>query len=326
MPRYRSLTAPVVICLLAFAGCGSTVRQAAAPTATPSPSPTVTPYPTATPAPTLTPTPTPKPSPQFCDASLAPSGKNGDITISGGKNFDPHTLMGDPSVLASPLLASQPPADKPYVVTYQNSMDYGNMLHRPHVLDGGEFLSFTFCNTSKTTMHTIQGVDLRVELFTPYTDGRVDVWLGTCDVAYPLQPQGCPCGGYGGAFEGFSAAWTGTTAQGTVVSLQQTSTDLSTGGGPDSIVGPEYGPVPFKLAPGHSVTIQITTNVPPTPGTYQFTPGLQVDGQVRFFTNVLNPVLIAPITHQWSGGACNTTYFKSLIPANTKQLFICAAS
>jgi hypothetical protein len=84
---------------------------------------------------------------------------------------------------------------------------------------------------------------------------------------------------------------------GTTAVATQSSAASSSGAG-DSL--------PASLKPNHSEGVNLGLTPPTAAGTYTFSYALTVDGAQTQLTQVMGPILLAPVAHKWGGQACST--------------------
>lgn len=179
--------------------------------------------------------------------------------------------------------------------------------------------AFAVCNTSESASDTITGVTAKIATLTPYT-GQLNSW-NSCSGVYrsgSLQDAGC---GGGGEIddEYLSASFAANAGAGTSVSAMFDGADTS---------GGVYyaGPLPVTLGPHQSLSFDIGITAPQTPGTYTFAFGVEIGNGAPVYVATSQPMLLAPVAHTWSGGACNSPAMSSQIPANATDNYVCPSS
>lgn len=309
--RLASRIYPVVI-LFALASlltaCGadsSTGTASAAATATP----TATTIPTATPLPTVDTASLPSTCKDIPYGSAQSLVHIGDLVVSQlafGLAYPSYELPDGiplkpfklPSVNGNPFPGT-PPVNP-------------NMRETP----GGYVLSV--CNDSTSQSHILESFSVRLAAFTAY-NGQLNAW-GPCAAAYNTQTQtaGGGCGGGAALNEALHATFPADASAGTtVVAVQTGSWDLNNPNKP-------FPPLPLKLAPGQSVSINIGLTVPTAPGIYTFSFGVSADAAAPVFFSTPPAALYALVAHAWDGQACTTPAMKAQIPDSaTPTYYIC---
>jgi hypothetical protein len=310
----------LLLLLVLLAGCGSTVRSGES-TATSTLSSTAAP--TATPAPTATATVAgadPALSISACDANAA---------------SQPGFTLGDLRVSLYPGLAypGRKLPDGTPLTPFQLAATSGSALDaqlplapavNPGLAEPTGGYTVTICNTSKTTAHTITAVRLSITAMTPYT-GQLNEWMsGALCATYYTRPNGVQGGGCGGGIGGANCmhvSFAATAGAGTVA--QAAATGARVGGGCNSMFA-----LPLKLAPNLQLPLVVGLTPPTAPGTYTFAIGIGVDGGAVTYSPGQEPMLLAPIAHQWDGQACQANAMQSQIPAatNPPTYYICPES
>ena len=302
--RLLALLALVVICAL-VAGCGAQPATSARTSAT------------ATATSTSSPTPQPTVDPAVlarCNAQQAAPNtveQAGDILIS-----KPTAPLSYPAV----RLPDQTPL-KPLQVPTRNS---GNALQSPQfagttpVNPGGltgSTRQFSFvallCNGSASRSHVVQSVSVRIAGLTSFA-GQVITWPG-CDGAFSRQQPNPSTGGCGGGYateEQVLATFASGAQAGTTVVATQTGFNDTT---------PNEGvtALPLTLAAAKGMAFQVTVAVPDMMGTYSFSIGFQIDGAAAAFGPPADAFLAAPVSHTFTGAACETPAMLAQIPAAT---------
>jgi hypothetical protein len=303
----RILAAAIVALVALLAGCGANTPPAlVGPTATTVPSRLPTVNPTAA---------------EACGIQLSKAGsyaRVGDLVIGratlGALSY-PSVMLPDGTAL------------KPVQVTTQvsnNVWSIGGPLAslppaNPYLQGNGAGYEFAVCNASSSTHHTIQALSARILELTPYT-GQLEMWK-QCDSAYSRQQPGGGggCGGMGFYDETMKVSFPSGAGQGATATAQQLSSGVADGG-PSKV-----GPLPYTLAPGQTITINVQMTPLTTPGTYLFAFGLTVDGVAPTYVPGLQSAIHAPVAHAFTGAACQQPSMASQIPPATTppSYYIC---
>jgi hypothetical protein len=291
----------ILLLSVSLVGCGSTTTgYAATPTATLAPSPTPSP------APLTTVTPE-----QFRAAcSISQPGAHiyqiGDLYVSVDlTNVDyPAAKLPDGVPLAPYKLApgmdqfrGLPPTPKV----------------NPNLNDNGFFVSI--CNAAKSASHRIEGVDVRIDRFIPFT-GDLNSWQFCAGWYANGHADGGGCGGGYQAGELLHATFGANAGAGatTPASFVKAGTDLDE---------TPLSPIPLTRKPGQSVLMVVSLTAPTTPGTYNFAFSLTVDGAKTPFAPLADDLLLDSAARAWSGDACATPAMQAQIPASSTDSYIC---
>jgi len=211
------------------------------------------------------------------------------------------------------LLAGLPNA--PYQL--QDEFGYGlpndRLVNPTFTGQGGMYLAV--CNSSPTTPHSIESIDVRTTQATPFT-GNLNAWR-LCDKPYSstgvLVAKGCGSG------------------------RPKTDAELAASFAPNATVGATVTAAITSVGPSHrSTTSQLALNIPPlrygsmlvhldaptAEGSYAFSFRLHTDdGATPFLANG-EVFLLAP-AHNWGGTACHTPPLQAQIPSGSDGYFIC---
>jgi hypothetical protein len=173
------------------------------------------------------------------------------------------------------------------------------------------------CNGS-TQSHQVQGVVVRLDRVTPYT-GQLNAW-SFCAAPYTRSgpSNGAGCGGGPAEDEYVHAAFAPTAPAGALVTTTQTP----------GIPSNRYGQLPWTLAPGETLLIDVGLAPPTAPGSYTFAFALAIDGAAPVFASVAPATLLAPVAHEWTGEACAAPAMQSQIPPATQPptYYLCPAT
>jgi len=195
--------------------------------------------------------------------------------------------------------------------------DAGAPTVNPSLKGVGGF-TFVICNASASHTDTVQSVSARIASFTPYS-GALSAWNPCNDGSYDAQAQSVFDGGCGGGVsvnETLQASFPGNAVAGATAQVTQVSTSITGPGQPDP-----FPPLPLALAPGQSILVSVGVTPPAASGTYTFAFGLAVNTAAPAYFSISAPVLLAPVTREWSGQNCATAAMKALIPAATQSTF-----
>ena len=189
----------------------------------------------------------------------------------------------------------------------------------PGLTGSGAGYEFRVCNASASTHHTVQAIAARILSHTPFS-GQLSVWLA-CDSAYSRQQPtgGSGCGGMGYYDETMKVTFPSGAIPGTAAIAQQLSSGAADGG-PSQV-----GALPVSLAPGQAITVNVQMAPLPSSGTYLFAFGLRVDGADLPYVPAIQEALYAPVTHTFTGTACQQHTMTSQIPPATSppSYYIC---
>ncbi len=174
-----------------------------------------------------------------------------------------------------------------------------------------------YCNGAKSASHRVEGVSVRIDRFTPYT-GTLNSWQ-FCDGFYTNgQVNGGGCGGHFFADELLHAAFAATAGAGATRDadfINVVSEDT-----------PPSPPLPFSLAPGQSVLLEVTITAPTAPGTYGFSFSVSADGAHLPYAALPDNLLLDSAARKWSGVACKTPAMQAQIPSGGADRYICPNS
>jgi hypothetical protein len=174
-----------------------------------------------------------------------------------------------------------------------------------------------YCNGAKGASHRVEGASVRIDRFTPYT-GTLNSWQ-FCDGFYTNgQVNGGGCGGHFFADELLHATFTATAGSGATRNadfIKVVSEDT-----------PPSPPLPFSLAPGQSVLLEVTITAPNAPGTYGFSFSVGVDGAHLPYAALAEDLLFDSAARKWSGDACTTSAMQAQIASGSADLYICPTS
>jgi hypothetical protein len=185
----------------------------------------------------------------------------------------------------------------------------------PNLKDNGFFVSV--CNASKSVSHRIEGVDVQINRFVPFT-GELNSWQ-FCDGWYSNgHENGGGCGGGFTAGEFLHATFDATAdARATTpANFVKTGTDLN---------GTPLSPLPLIRRPSENVLMVVSLTAPSAPGTYTFSFSVKVDGANLPFASSTEDLLLGP-GRKWTGAACATPAMRSQIPAGSTDDYICPES
>jgi hypothetical protein len=189
----------------------------------------------------------------------------------------------------------------------------------PGLEGNGAGYELIVCNASASAHHTVQAVSARIQTLTPFS-GQLSVWKA-CDSAYSRQQPsgGGGCGGFGFYDETMKVSFSGATGQGATATATQLSDGLKDGG-PSQV-----GPLPYTLAPGQAITINVQLAPLTTPGIYILAFGVKVDGVATSYMPAVQAALHAPVAHTFTGAACQQSSMARQIPPATTppSYFIC---
>jgi hypothetical protein len=186
----------------------------------------------------------------------------------------------------------------------------------PVGLGGGYVL--LACNDAAQT-HRIDGVVVRLEHITPYTDQLNEWWYGCAGPysrAFGVDGGGCG-GGPGGQDEFMQGAFPPNAPVGTVIATTQYPG-----------IEIRYGTLPWTLPPGDGILIDVEFVPPTAPGYYTFALGIAIDGAAPVFAALASATLLAPVAHEWSGEACTAPAMQSQIPPAVQPptYYLCPAA
>jgi hypothetical protein len=183
----------------------------------------------------------------------------------------------------------------------------------PNLGRDGFFVSV--CNASKSASHRIEGVDVRIDRFTPYT-GALNSWQFCAGWYANGHADGGGCGGGYQAGEYLHATF------GANAGAEATTPASFIKSGPD--LGDTPLPsLPLTRTPGRSVLMVVSLTAPTAPGTYNFSFSLTVDGAKTAFAPLTDDLLLDPAARTWSGDACATPAMQAQIPSGSADSYIC---
>jgi hypothetical protein len=243
------------------------------------------------------------------------------------QTLNPFVRIGDLLVTTAASGLSYPSAEiapgtaaKPMQVTSQQMSQLG--AGYPPVapnLQGSGGYNFLICNPSAQAV-TVQSVSARVASFTPFS-GALAAWNLCRDGFYDAQAKRAGSGGCGGgiaANEVVQATFASDAGVGATVTATQVSSNATDPSQPNP-----FPALPMSLASGQSIMV-VTSMTPPTAsGLYTFSLGLSVNSDAPVFFSTTTPVLLAPITQEWSGQNCTTDAMMAQIPASSQSYYIC---
>ena len=158
----------------------------------------------------------------------------------------------------------------------------------------------------------------------PYT-GQLNVWPA-CNGQYARGGTiGGGCGGADVADLFYRVSFSQGAGQGTTLTAAQYAP-------PNLNFRPWVTPLPLTLAPGQDLTIKVTLDVPGASGIYDFAFSVAMDniGSASVPTHSSAQgqavgVLLAPVVHTWTGGACLTPAMQAQIPpaTNPPTYYLC---
>ncbi len=294
MTRLRMGYLLALACLL-VAGCGgSTLGAAATATSTRTPLPTVTP----SPSPTATAT---QPPSAACATTLAGQPgvvRHGDllITFTFGLSYPARKL---PDGLAL----------KPYQFTTQPPMD---PAVNPNIGDPVGGFDVQICNGGGVS-HTLNDLGVAIQSFTAYT-GALNTW-NVCSTTYTRQ-SGATGGGCGGGVGDPNCL---------LVSFPSSATTGASASA--ATTGCTTQKLPAILAPQDAYFANLGVTMPTAAGTYTLALVYAADGVAPVSVPFADPILIAPVAHDWDGTACTTAAMQTQIPSsNPTTPYICPKS
>jgi len=185
----------------------------------------------------------------------------------------------------------------------------------PNLKDTGFFVSV--CNASKSVSHRIEGVDVRIDRFLPFT-GELNSWQ-FCDGWYSNgQEAGGGCGGGFTAGEFLHATFDATAGVGAtaLANFVKTGTDLN---------GAPLSPLPLTRKPSENVLMVVSLTAPSALGAYDFSFSVTVDGAKSPFAPLTDDLLLGP-ARKWTGDACAAPAMQAQIPTSSTDAYICPAS
>ena len=308
----------IPLAALLIAGCGASSVGASSPSIA-----------STTPAPTATNAPTPVPTADLATLSgpCAPDGGSGSATIPRYQLGDLVITAARSSVASDALQLPDGTPLQPLQLPSQNlTAEFPDSPPvNPQLKENPDGYQFLVCNIAPTQSHVLGGVSVRIASFTPYS-GQLNVWH-FCDGTF-LVPQGVHSGDCGSPFpyyeEYLHATFTADAAAGAAVVAVQTGTGMKRTPGATLAA-----PLPVTLAPGKSLSFDIGLTPPTASGLYAFTFGLAIDEQPPAFFSTAQPVLLAPVTHKWTGKACEAPAMQAQIPqtvTNPPTMYICPES
>ena len=305
----RLIPIGLVILAVLLAGCGANG------TATPGSSPTATPLPTLSYQEAAT----------VCKGLPSISGADerfyrlGDVLVTVGSYYGIASRRLPDSTTLSPLLTPDPndsaaldarfPSQPPIFPT-------GNST-------GLSGVAFTLCNASQTQTHTLEGVKIRIQRFTPYT-GRIQTWT-ECDGYYTRSdPHGVVGGGCGGGIHADEILQANYPANATAGAELAASWVSASEQPTDSTRTAPWGPLPAQIPAGQYLVLLVTGS-PMTSGVYTLALAPMVDNARLPFVPVRSPAFFAANPQQWTGQACLTQTMQAQIPAATTppSYYIC---
>ncbi len=255
---------------------------------------------TNTPVPAMT-YPTSTPYIDHCTSSAS--------QLSGVQRFGDLYLSTTSPVLANFIAYQLPDGTplKPIALPAQ----YKTIWYNPTNPNPSAYMSL--CDNQSGQSHTIQTMSLRIISFTPYS-GQLNEWQACASVfdpQYGTFPTINNCGGYGFQ-QDLHVTFPKTITSGTTISM--TSDPASV---PNAL--------PVKVYPDQSLLFIVHFDNQPTPGYYQFAYSVTVDGKASPFY-MIPTMLVAQVSHEWSGQACTNASLRSQIPANSTEQYICPQS
>jgi hypothetical protein len=265
--------------------------------------------------PSLTPLPTVDPT-QVAQACHDPAPAPAPAVLVGGLYVGAKASLSNLSYPKVQLPDSTPV--RPLLVPANGPQPSDETPVNPNVSErtGGGYV-LVVCNGS-TQPHQVKGVDVRIDRITPYT-GQLNEW-SFCAAPYTRSgpSNGAGCGGGPAEDEYVHAAFASTAPAGAVVATTQTP----------GIPSNRYGQLPWTLAPGETLLIDVGIVPPTAPGSYTFAFALAIDGAEPVFASVAPATLLAPVTHEWTGEACATPAMQSQIPPATQPptYYLCPAT
>jgi len=104
--------------------------------------------------------------------------------------------------------------------------------------------------------------------------------------------------------------------------------------GDSAVVGPDATasscstlPPPLTLASDSDYYAELGVTMPTAAGTYTLALTVSADGSAPITIPFADPILLAPVAHDWDGQACTTSAMQSQIPtANPTTPYICPKS
>lgn len=179
-------------------------------------------------------------------------------------------------------------------------------------------LLITVCNTSTTKAHVIDSVSVRLGAFTPY-GGSLNVW-DPCAGTYtrPAGVVALECGETAATYDEYVRATFAPDAQVGAISPAPLADPTTFGA---------LGPLPASLPPGQTMMIAVFVRAHAAAGVYTFAAGIMADDAALPYT-AGQRLLLAPVTHEWSGKACLSPIMQAGIPANppAETYYICPES
>jgi hypothetical protein len=199
---------------------------------------------------------------------------------------------------------------------YKMTSDVGKIPPDPSVnpylvLPSGGYWG-TICNASTSATHTISGLSLRIDSFTP-TSGQTNMW-NVCSTSYTRQ-GGAGGGGCGGGIADPNCA-------------QATFPASAGAGATTSITATECTQLalPQTLKPSMGYGFNLGIGAPTAPGTYSFSLGITLDGAAPVYVPVPHQLLLDASARAWDGESCTTPAMQSQIPVNDTAAYICPKS
>jgi hypothetical protein len=171
-----------------------------------------------------------------------------------------------------------------------------------------------YCNGAKGASHRVEGVNVRIDRFTPYI-GALNSWQ-FCDGFYTNgQVNGGGCGGHFFADEYLHASFASSAGAGTT-----RDADFIKVVSEDS---PPPPPLPLTLPSGQSVLLEVAITAPTAPGTYAFSFSVGVDGAHLPYAALPDELLLDSAARKWSGEACTVAAMQDELPAGGLDSYIC---
>ena len=177
---------------------------------------------------------------------------------------------------------------------------------------------FVICNASASQTTMLQSVSVRIASFTPYT-GALSAWNPCHESMYDAFTKATVPGNCDGAApinEELQASFPSGASVGATVTATQVTAQPVTQNDPNP-----YPPLPLSLTPGQSSLMLVDIVTPTTPGTYTFALGLSVDANPSGYFSITEPLLLAPVAHDWNGQNCLTPAMQAQIPAATQDTY-----
>jgi hypothetical protein len=295
----------LLVVSLLLAGCGSTTTGHAA-------------TPTATLAPTATPSPTPPTTVTYEQFRAACPSSNGQGN-SQGRTY----RFGDLYVAVSLTNISYPAAKLPDGVPLApyklapGTDQFRGLPSTPEVNPDLERIGvfIEVCNAATTAGHRIEGMDARIDRFTPLT-GDLNSWQFCAGWYQNGHVDGGGCGGGYQAGELLHATFSASAGAGatTPANFVKAGYDLE---------GAPLSPLPLSRKPGQSVLMVVSLTAPTTPGTYNFSFSLTVDGAKLLFAPLADDLLLDSAARTWSGDACTVAAMQDELPVGSPDSYIC---